>query len=117
MEEGGASSLGTPLRHAAFSLWETSEVTTAANAQCQAVDRRLTQRVCQQSGSCRDLSDSGSVPDLIHLGLWKQVVEGFQEADVIDGFAEKVQHLQAKQIADILHVGVARGDDHRQVLA
>jgi hypothetical protein len=31
---------------------------------------------------------SGLLPDLVHLRLWKQIVERFQQPYVVDGFAE-----------------------------
>jgi len=46
-------------------------------------------------------------PGQIHRLLRKEGVEGFQQADVIDGFAEQIQHLQAQQIGDVIHVGMS----------
>ncbi len=51
--------------------------------------------------------------NLKDLRLGKEVVQGFQQADVVDGFAEQVQHLQAQHVAHVVHVGMAGGDDHR----
>ncbi|CAI8978152.1 hypothetical protein EMIT0324P_40312 [Pseudomonas chlororaphis] len=59
----------------------------------------------------------GSGTDQVDARLWEQGVQGFQQAHVVDGFAEQVQHLQTQQVADVVHVGMTRGDDHRQVLA
>ncbi|MNJ58429.1 hypothetical protein D3C77_540620 [compost metagenome] len=36
---------------------------------------------------------------------------------MIDRLAKQVQHLQAQQVTDVVHVGMAGGDNHRQVLA
>ncbi|OSO23690.1 group_II [Pseudomonas syringae pv. actinidiae] len=37
----------------------------------------------------------------------EQVVEGFNQADVVNGFAEQVEHVQAQHVADVVHVGMA----------
>ena len=50
-------------------------------------------------------------------GFGKQIVEGFQQAHVVDRLAKQVQDLQPQQVADVIHVGMPRHDDHRQVLA
>ena len=47
----------------------------------------------------------------------KQAVQRIDQPRQIDRFAKQVQHLQAQQVADVIHLGVARHHDHRQVLA
>lgn len=44
--------------------------------------------------------------------LRKKSVQGFQQTHVIDRFAKQVQNLQTQQIADIVHIGMTRGDDN-----
>jgi hypothetical protein len=51
--------------------------------------------LCAENGSQSSVRVRLLLADLVHLRFWKEVVEGFQQTDVVDGFAEEIQHLQA----------------------
>ena len=55
----------------------------------------------------------GATAGRSRLELREEVVEGVEQAHVVDGFTEQIQYLQAEQVAYIVHIGVSGNDNHR----
>jgi hypothetical protein len=80
-------------------VWELSRVRcprcSVPSPACRQLERFIQRQRLFQAGESMTpclfyARENGSMllPDLVHLGLWKQVVERFQQADVVDRFAE-----------------------------